>query len=150
MDLLRAKKADLPEILALQRAAFTREAEKFHNFQIDPMVQPLEELEEQFQTNLFLKVVDSDGTIIGSTRGYIQGGTSYIGRTFVRPDYQGQGMGTLLIRGLEEKNPANRYEINSSIHCPQNIRLYEYLGYVKFKEVIEENNGFVYLEKFSV
>ncbi len=144
-----AKYEDLPEILDLQRVAFTQEAEQFNNYEIDPMVQTLEELQKQFSTYLFLKVTDESGAIIASARGYIENGTSYIGRTFVRPDHQGRGIGTALIHELEKRNPSSRYEINSSIQCPQNIRLYEHLGFVRFKEIMEENNGFVYLEKFE-
>ncbi|MCD7917258.1 MAG: GNAT family N-acetyltransferase [Clostridiales bacterium] len=149
MDILPADEKDLQEILALQRLAFAQEAEEFNNYGIDPMVQTLAELEAQFQTDLFLKVLDSDGAIIASTRGHIENGTSYIGRTFVRPDYQGMGIGTALIRELENRNCADRYEINSSIQCPQNIRLYEHLGYMRFKVIMEENNGFVYLQKYK-
>lgn len=53
-----------------------------------------------------------------------------------------------MINKLEEMNKVPRYEINASIRCPQNIRLYERLGYVRLKETKTENNGFVYLEKF--
>ena len=150
MKIIDAQYEDLEEILALQREAFTREAKEFNNWTIDPMVQPLEALQEQFKTNVFLKAVDEDGTIVGSARGHRAGGTSYIGRTFVKPSHQGQGIGTALIHALEARNPAERYEINSSIQCPQNIRLYEHLGFVRFKETREERNGFVYLEKFEL
>ena len=95
-----------------------------------------------------LKAVDDNGNIIGSTRGYIKDDTSYIGKTFVKPEYQGKGIGTKLINTLEKIHVAPRYEINASIRCPQNIRLYEKLGYVKFKEVHTLNNGFVYLQKY--
>ena len=150
MKIIDAQYEDLEEILALQREAFAREAEEFNNWTIDPMVQPLEALQGQFKTHVFLKAVDENGTIVGSTRGYRAGGTSYIGRTFVKPSHQGQGIGTALIHALEARNPAERYEINSSIQCPQNIRLYEHLGFVRFKEIREERNGFVYLEKFEL
>lgn len=77
----------------------------------------------------------------------IKDGTSYIGKTLVHPDYQGKGIGTKMIGMLELINKAPRYEINTSIRCPQNIMLYERLGYVRFKETKTENNGFIYLEK---
>jgi len=60
---------------------------------------------------------------------------------------QGKGIGTQLIRALEFINKAPRYEINASIRCPKNISLYEYLGFIRFRETKTENNGFVYLEK---
>lgn len=148
MKIVKAEKKDLEEILKVQHAAFTREAEEFNDFNIEPMTQTVDILEKEYQTNIFLKAVDEEDKIIGSIRGYIKDGTSYIGKTFVHPDYQGKGIGTKLIHTLGTINQAPRYEINASIRCPQNIRLYEKLGFVRFKETKTENNGFVYLEKF--
>lgn len=96
-----------------------------------------------------VKAVNEKGRIIGSIRGHREGDTFYIGKTFVCPEEQGKGIGTCMIETLEAQNPAPRYEINASIRCPQNIRLYERLGFVRFKETRTENNGFVYLEKYT-
>lgn len=146
----KAERPDLSRILEVQRLAFTREAEEFRDFAIEPMTQTLADLEREFETFLFLKAVDERGEIIGSTRGHVEVGTSYIGKTFVHPDFQGHGIGSQLIRALEDLNRAQRYEINSSIRCPQNIRLYESLGYRRFRETRTANNGFVYLEKYEI
>lgn len=147
MEILKAEEKDLEEILQVQYLAFTREAETFNDFNIEPMTQTIAALKEEYEKYTFLKVVDVTGKIVGSIRGYIENDTSYIGKTLVHPEYQGQGIGTKMIRTLEEINRALRYEINASIRCPENIRLYERLGYVKFKKIRTENNGFVYLEK---
>lgn len=142
-----AEYEDLKQILEIQYLAFQKEAEEYNDFEIEPLQQTLSELENEFQRFTFLKAIDDSGHIIGSTRGYIKENTSYIGKTFVHPDYQGQGIGTQLINTLESINSAPRYEINASIRCPQNIKLYEHLGFKRFKEIQTENNGFVYLEK---
>lgn len=147
MKISKATEQDLQEILQIQYLAFRKEAEDFNDFNIEPMKQTVEVLKEEYKKFTFLKAVDEKGLIIGSIRGYIEKGTSYIGKTFVHPDYQGIGIGTQMIRTLEAMNQAPRYEINASIRCPQNIRLYEHLGYKKFREIKTENNGFVYLEK---
>jgi ribosomal protein S18 acetylase RimI-like enzyme len=147
IEIVQANKEDLAKILEVQYKAFLREAEEFNDFNIDPMTQTLEDMEEEYKTFTYLKAVDENGQIIGSIRGYVKNGTSYIGRTLVHPDYQGRGVGTAMIKKLEQINSAPRYEINSSIRCPQNIRFYERLGFKKFKETKTENNGFVYLEK---
>lgn len=149
MEILRAEENDLAEILQVQYAAFTKEAEEFNDFEIEPMRQTTADLKAEYKTWTFLKVLNDEGRIIASTRGHTENGTSYIGKTFVHPDYQGRGIGTQMILALERINIAPRYEINASIRCPQNIRLYERLGYVRFKETRTENNGFVYLEKFQ-
>lgn len=67
------------------------------------MTQTLEELEEEYKILAFFKVVDEEGKIIGSIRCRIKDGTSYIDKTFVRPDYQGEGIGTKMIKMIEEK-----------------------------------------------
>lgn len=132
MEILKVEEKDLEEILQVQYLAFTREAETFNDFNIEPMTQTIAALKEEYEKYTFLKVVDVTGKIVGSIRGYIENDTSYIGKTLVHPEYQGQGIGTKMIRTLEEINRALRYEINASIRCPENIRLYERLGYVKF------------------
>lgn len=138
---------DLEAILDIQHLAFKREAEEYNDFLIEPLTQLLEDVQKDFEYMIFLKAIDENGKLIGSTRGFIEGGTSYVRTTSVHPDYQGKGIGSKLIQELEEVNQAPRYEISASIRCPQNIRLYERLGFVRFKEIKTENNGFVYLEK---
>ena len=147
ITICRAEKQELKTILDIQRLAFQREAEEYNDFLIEPLTQSLEEVEKEFEYMIFLKAIDENGKIIGSTRGFIENGTSYIRTTSVHPDYQGIGIGSKLIQALEEVNLASRYEISASIRCPQNIKLYEKLGFVRFKEIKTENNGFIYLEK---
>lgn len=147
MKIVKAEKEDLKQILDIQHIAFKREAEEFNDFSIEPLTQSLEDVQKEFEYMIFLKAVDENGRIIGSTRGFCEGGTSYVRTTSVHPDYQGKGIGSKLIQALEEENTAPRYEISASIRCPQNIRLYEKLGFVRFKEIKTKNNGFVYLEK---
>lgn len=50
MDILKAEKMDLEEILKVQRAAFKREAEEFNDFNIEPMTQTVDILEKEYQT----------------------------------------------------------------------------------------------------
>lgn len=50
MDILKAEKIDLEEILKVQHAAFKREAEEFNDFNIEPMTQTIDILEKEYQT----------------------------------------------------------------------------------------------------
>ena len=61
----------------------------------------IEIAEKEVQTFTLLKAVDENGNIVGFSRGYIQEGTSYIGKTFVHIDYQGKGIGSQLITKLD-------------------------------------------------
>jgi GNAT superfamily N-acetyltransferase len=144
-----AKREDLQAILELQYLAFQKEAIEYSDFTIEPLKQTVAGIEDEFQSFTFLKALDESGVIIGSARGCVKLGTSHINKILVHPDFQGKGIGSKLIAELESINPAPRYEISASTRCPRNIRLYEHLGYVKFKETKTVNNGFVYLEKLS-
>lgn len=45
----KAKFDDLPEIFAIQKLAFTEEAERCHNFNIQPLTETLQKIKQQYQ-----------------------------------------------------------------------------------------------------
>jgi len=133
MTILTAEYEDLQGILELQHLAFQREAEQYNDFLIQPLKQTIYGIRKEFEKYVFLKATDDNGNIIGSVRGYVNDRTSYVSTLIVHPNLQGRGIGTQLLLTIESLCPASRYEIFSSIRCPLNIKLYECLGYVKFR-----------------
>lgn len=130
----KADIGDACEILALQKTAYRSEAELNGDFSIPPLTQTLQEIEAEFATKVFLKAV-RDGRIVGSVRGHIDSGTCFIGRLIVHPDCQGQGIGTMLMKGIEKAFPeVIRFELFTGMRSSANIRLYKRLGYEKFRE----------------
>jgi ribosomal protein S18 acetylase RimI-like enzyme len=66
----------------------------------------------------------------------------------VHPDYRNQGNGTMLLKAIEKLYFECRLELFTSTKSVDNIRLYESLGYRKFKEQkIDDELTFVYLAK---
>jgi len=148
MTISKATKNDMKDILELQYLAYQSEAELVGNFDIPPLKQTLDELLQEYENGIILKAVNGNGQIIGSVRGYIKNGTLYIGKLIVRPDMQGNGIGTLLLQEIERISPQSRYELFTSTKSIRNVKLYERLGYKKFKTVtIAQDLEFVYLEK---
>lgn len=149
MEILRAAEKDLSEILSLQYSAYQSEAELLKNKNIPPLQQTLYDLQEEFEKNIFLKVIDDDERIIGSVRYFSEGGTVFIGKLIVEPKFQRRGIGTKLLLEVEKLCPNKRYELFTSNQSLKNISLYERLGYKIFSEkVLSENLTLVFLEKF--
>ena len=148
ITILAACSADLQEILALQFLAYQSEAALCNNPDIPPLRQTMDELEQEYESGIILKAVGDDSAILGSVRAYSKDGTLYIGKLIVRPDRQGQGIGTALLLAIEKTVPHNRYELFTSSRSVRNIRLYERLGYRIFKErAVSPDLTIVYLEK---
>lgn len=144
----KAEKEDLEEILKLQYLAYQSEARLFDNMDIPPLKQTIEEIYEEFQKGVILKVVDDGGVIIGSVRAYRDGRTVYIGKLIVHPSKQGHGIGTQLLFEMEKQYPHKRYELFTSTKSERNIALYQKLGYKIFdEEQVTEELRFVYMEK---
>lgn len=141
---------DAREILDLQKLAYQSEAAIYNDFSIPPLTQTMEGMLNDFQKQAVLKVV-VDGRIIGSVRGHLQDGTGYIGRLIVHPDFQNRGMGTRLLKAIEEHlSQAKRYELFTGHKSERNLRLYQKLGYRSFRtETINEGLTQVYLEKIK-
>ena len=149
MILLPARESDLPQILALQKAAFESEARLVENWDIPPLTQTLEHLVEEWRTGVMLKALDEQ-TLAGTVRAYIAEGTAHIGRQAVMPQWQGRGYGSALLTAILSAAKAARYELFTSAKSERNLRLYEKFGFVPYKKVQTANGvELVWLEKIS-
>lgn len=148
MNIEKAEREDLQDILDLQYLAYQSEARLFNNMDIPPLKQTLEDVFNEYKKGIILKALDEKGKIIGSVRGCLEDGTVYIGKLMVHPQDQGRGIGTKLLLSIEKEFPGYRYELFTSTKSKRNIKLYEKLGYKVFSEKnISEELRFVYLEK---
>ncbi|MDR3776316.1 MAG: GNAT family N-acetyltransferase [Terracidiphilus sp.] len=139
---------DSEEILALQKLCFQNEAALYNDNSIPPLTQTLAELQHEFVSSRFLKIV-LDSKIIASVRGKIAGDTCHIGRLIVHPSYQGRGLGTRLMSMIErEFANAKRFEIFTGSRSLANLRLYERLGYREVRRVaVSGHLELVFLQK---
>ncbi len=144
----KAQKNDLEEILKLQYLAYQSEAALFGNKDIPPLKQTLDEVIEEYNEGLVLKMTDENDVIIGSVRAKEKAGTVYIGKLMVRPDHQKKGYGKRLLLEAEKYYPGKRYELFTSTRSKDNIRLYESAGYIEFdRKAVDDELIFVYMEK---
>ena len=148
MIIEKATVSDAEELLALRKLAYRSKAEIYNDFRLPPLVQTLESMEEDFENQLFLKAL-MDGRIIGSVRAYSKGGTCYIGRLVVHPDFQNRGIGTSLMNEIERIfNSCRRFELFTGDNSERNLRLYQKLGYQIFKTAkITDQTNIVFLEE---
>ena len=150
MNIQKALRADLTQILDLQKACYQQEAELYDDYEISPMLQTLESITEDFEHQVFLKVAAAD-RIIGSVRGQLTRDTCNIGRLIVHQDFQNRGWGQRLMNALEEQFPtAQRYKLFTGHRSVKNLSLYQKLGYTEFRrERVNPRLTVVFLEKTS-
>lgn len=150
MRIERAIIEDAHAILTLQKLAYQSEAQIYNDYTLPPLTQTLDQIQRDFDNQLFLKAILGE-RIIGSVRAFLKDGTCYIGRLIVHPDFQNQGIGTQLMKRIEEVfNEAQRFEIFTGHRSERNLYLYGKLGYRPFKtHQANENLTIVYLEKFQ-
>ncbi|KAG4099913.1 acyl-CoA N-acyltransferase [Neocallimastix lanati (nom. inval.)] len=147
----KAELKDLQEILDLQYLAYQSEANLFGNRDIPPLKQTIEEVINEYNEGVILKMLDDNGAIIGSVRAKEQNGTVYIGKLMVHPDHRGHGYGTKLLKEIELYFPKKRYELFTSTKSLNNIYFYQKLGYKIFNQkVITDELQFVYMEKTQI
>lgn len=151
MIIMKADFDDLPAILTLQYLAYQSEAKLFHDPDIPPLKQTLPEVQEEYEKGIFWKACSEGGQIIGSVRAYEENGTVYIGKLIVEPKYQRQGIGTCLLKKVEEEYQEKRCELFTSTRSKNNLKLYQSLGYRVFRErAVTEELKFLYLEKLRM
>jgi predicted N-acetyltransferase YhbS len=143
--------SDAPAILALQKLAFLAEARLYDDFSIPPLTQTLPELEAEFGRMRFFKV-ELDGALAGSVRGELADGVCRVGRLIVHPERQRRGLGSALMRELEESfaQECERFEIFTGSKSVGNLRLYARLGYRAVEErALPSGPRLVFMEKKS-
>jgi GNAT superfamily N-acetyltransferase len=134
ISIVQATSDDASEILALQKMAYQSEAKLNDDWTIPPLTETLPEILSEFETKFFLKAVCAD-KIIGSVRATLDSCTCQVGRLIVHPDYQGRGIGTMLMCRIETAfSRAERFELFTGIKSINNIQLYQRLGYQGYRE----------------
>lgn len=148
MVIEKANVLDAEDILEVQKLAFICEAEIYNNYTIYPLVETIEEIKREFKNKVIFKAIVND-EIVGAIRALLKNETCYIGKLSVHPSFQKQGIGTKLIKKVEETfKDISRFELFTGNKSERNILLYEKLGYRKFKiEKYSKESEFVYLEK---
>lgn len=145
--IVNAKYKDLQDILNFQYLAYQSETKLFGSKDIPPLKQTLDEVIEEFNNGIILKLTDENGTIIGSVRATEKNGTVYIGKLMVHPDHRCKGYGSKLLSEIESCYPDKRYELFTSTRSVDNIRLYEKVGYKIFdRKPVDDELVFVYME----
>lgn len=130
--IIQAVPKDAEELLKVQRLAYQSEAELYNNFEIPPLKQTLSEIMVQFSTHIFLKAI-SQGKIVGTVRAVEEDGTCHVGRLAVHPEMQNKGIGTALMKEIEQYFTPRRFELFAGSKSAKNIRLYQGLGYNIYK-----------------
>lgn len=148
ISVIQAGPEDGAQILALQTLAYQSEAKLYDDWTIPPLTQTLFEIEAELETKIFLKAVFA-GRIIGSVRAYLEAGTCRVGRLIVHPDYQGKGIGTLLMGRMEALFlHAERFELFTGFRSIDNVRFYKRLGYQTYREAeLSPKVRLVFMEK---
>ena len=134
MNIQPARQQDLPEIMAVQRAAFEAEAQLVNDWNIPPLTQTLDELTNDWRKGIMLKAVNEDGIIVGTVRGHKAPDGFYIGRLAVQPQWQGRGCGSALLEAMIGRAESSRLVLFTSTKSERNLRLYERFGFRPFKK----------------
>ena len=138
---------DAGEVLTVQRAAYLSEAAIYQHFGLPPLTETLAGIRAAIAALTVLKAV-AGTRIVGAVRGRVEGDTCYVGRLAVAPDLQGQGIGTALLRAIEDRFPAvPRFELFTGARSEANLRLYRRLGYVDLEPRPGDHPDLSYLAK---
>jgi ech hydrogenase subunit C len=136
------------EILAVQKSAYSSEAELYNDRSLPALNQTLAELRADFARRIFLKGV-VNGKIVASVRGYAADGTGFISRVIVHPYFQNRGLGSRMIGEMERHLAGvGRFEIFTGHRSERNLHLYGKHGYKPFRrEPFSKTVEWVYMEK---
>ncbi len=149
LSISAATTEDACAILELQKMAFQSEARIYNDWSLPPLTQT-----DRIAAQGVLQLSHPQGggrgpPCWGSVRGRQNGDTCAIGRLIVHPSLQGQGIGSLLLRSIEERfADVAKYELFAGSRSEANIRLYQRRGYtITRTQQASETASLTFLEK---
>jgi ribosomal protein S18 acetylase RimI-like enzyme len=141
---------DATDILALQQLAYQSEAKLYQDWSLPPLTQTLDSLLDEFNRGLVLKAV-INSQIIGSVRATTENSVCQINRLMVHPDFQGQGIGSALMKKIESlHNQSSGFRLFTGSKSLDNIRLYQKLGYtISHNQKLSDKVELCFMEKIN-
>jgi predicted N-acetyltransferase YhbS len=125
----RAAPGDARLLLELQRRAFAEEGRRSGSNEIPPLSEALSSIAEHIASQTAL-VATEDGRIIGAIRGMVSGAACTIRALVVEPAHQGRGVGSVLLKALEDSLPnVARFDLTTNTVMEGNVPFYERHGY---------------------
>jgi len=131
---------DAEAILDLQKRAYVSEAKIYNDYTIPPLTQGLDQIKNEIREQNFLKAIeDSNNTlkIVGSVRAYAKDNTAFIGRLMAEPKLQNRGIGTLLMKAIEQQFTPRHQKLRD-MNCLQVTKVF--VTYVFTKSLVIENS----------
>jgi ribosomal protein S18 acetylase RimI-like enzyme len=148
VEIVDASPDDAEAILALQKVAYEREARRYDDWTIPPMVETLDSVRRQIAGHVVLKAV-ADGRLAGSVRGVVTDGVCEVCRLSVDPALQRRGIGSALIEAVEQRfMDVEAFELFTGDRSVENLRLYERHGYRHARtQVLTPDVSLIFLRK---
>lgn len=133
----RAIKNDAPKLAELQKASFDEESKHFNNNEIGgpPGYDSISWQEEMMQICEYLKVL-FNGQIIGGALILIESNQVHnLGRIFIDPNYQNQGIGMKVMKEIERSFPdSTKWWLDTPSWSVKNHHFYTKCGFTKVRE----------------
>ena len=145
------KKSELIDILELQKLCYQESAKLHENNRIQPLIQSIESIENEFESGKIFILKDDVQNIIGSIRGSVENDICHIYKLIVHPAYQNKGYGALLLKHIEEfYSHSIKYSLFTAKKIEKNISFYSKYGYKIIDKKCQDNMWFVYMEKANL
>ena len=121
---------DVAELVVLQRCCWVQEAITNNTLDIPALHETHAEVRQWAATWTTL-VVRRHGRLVGAVRGRREGADWQIGRLMVAPDLAGHGIGSALLRTIEDAAPAtvDQFVLFTGADSERNVRIYQRAGY---------------------
>ena len=153
MTIRKATYNDLQAILDIQKKAFVYEAEIHNDFTIQPLMQTIKDLNEEFEKkNKSVFVSEENGKIVGSVRCEVTNNECLVQKLVVHPDFQNKGIGSALMNVLEDEfKYCSKFKLFTGKKSERNIRFYTKRGYqlTSFSGTFHDNVHLVFMEKMN-